>query len=71
MNKGIHCFVTGRVQGVCFRMYTQRQAEDNGLTGWVRNLADGQVEVPAGAERIDADIKCAPIVANCSLRAMM
>lgn len=47
MNKGIHCFVTGRVQGVCFRMYTQRQAENNGLTGWVRNLLDGRVEVMA------------------------
>jgi len=47
MNKGIHCFVTGRVQGVCFRMYTQRQAENNGLTGWVRNLPDGRVEVMA------------------------
>jgi len=47
MDKGIHCFVTGRVQGVCFRMYTQRQAEDCGLTGWVKNLADGRVEVMA------------------------
>ncbi len=47
MNKGIHCFVTGRVQGVCFRMYTQQQAENKGLTGWVRNLPDGRVEVMA------------------------
>ena len=47
MDKGIHCFVTGRVQGVCFRMFTQRQAEINDLTGWVRNLPDGRVEVMA------------------------
>lgn len=47
MNKGIHCFVTGRVQGVCFRLLTQRQAESYGLTGWVRNLRDGRVEVMA------------------------
>jgi acylphosphatase len=47
MNKGMHCFVTGRVQGVCFRMYTQRQAENSDLTGWVRNLPDGRVEVMA------------------------
>jgi len=43
----MHCFVAGRVQGVCFRMYTQRQAENNGLTGWVSNLPDGRVELMA------------------------
>ena len=47
MNKGIHCFVTGRVQGVCFRIAAQQQANQYGLTGWVRNLPDGQVEVMA------------------------
>jgi len=47
MNKGIHCFVTGRVQGVCFRLLTQKQASQYGLTGWVRNLPDGRVEVIA------------------------
>jgi len=39
--------VSGRVQGVCFRMSTQAQANSCGLTGWVRNLQDGRVEVKA------------------------
>lgn len=55
MNKGIHCFVTGRVQGVCFRMYTQQQAENNGLTGWVRNLPDGRVELMAFGDEQQLD----------------
>ncbi len=36
--------VVGRVQGVCFRYYTEREAERHGITGWVRNCADGSVE---------------------------
>lgn len=40
-------FVTGKVQGVWFRAHTQREAEKLGLTGWVRNLPDGSVEVLA------------------------
>ena len=41
----IRAFVSGRVQGVCFRGETQKQASRLGLTGWVRNLQDGGVEV--------------------------
>lgn len=44
MNKTIHFLVSGRVQGVFFRMHTQQQADRHGLTGWVKNLPDGRVE---------------------------
>lgn len=44
-HKGLHCFVSGRVQGVFFRQSTQAQANSYGLTGWARNLQDGRVEV--------------------------
>ncbi len=35
--------IKGRVQGVNFRYYTQREAQKHNLTGWVRNLPDGSV----------------------------
>ncbi len=40
----VHIFISGRVQGVNFRYYTQQQAQSRGLKGWVRNLPDGRVE---------------------------
>ena len=42
--------VTGRVQGVSFRMYAEREAERLGLTGWVRNEPDGSVALHAEGE---------------------
>jgi acylphosphatase len=42
--------VAGRVQGVFFRASTRDKAENLGLTGWVRNLPNGDVELLAEGE---------------------
>ncbi|MBI4284753.1 MAG: acylphosphatase [Chloroflexi bacterium] len=48
----LHAIVRGHVQGVFFRAFTVRQATQLGLTGYVRNLPDGdKVEVHAEGER--------------------
>ncbi|HEX2894653.1 MAG TPA: acylphosphatase [Marmoricola sp.] len=41
--KAVDVRITGRVQGVSFRYYTQLRAQQLGLTGWVRNEPDGSV----------------------------
>lgn len=43
--------MSGRVQGVGFRYYTQRKALSLGLAGYAHNLADGRVEVVAVGPR--------------------
>ena len=45
--KRVHLFVSGRVQGVFFRAHTRDLAQKLGLSGFVRNLPDGRVEVVA------------------------
>lgn len=39
-----HVIVRGRVQGVSYRAWTEREARARGLSGWVRNRSDGTVE---------------------------
>jgi len=43
----IHCYVSGKVQGVWFRASAKEQAERLNITGWAKNLSDGRVEVLA------------------------
>ncbi len=44
-------WVSGRVQGVCFRASTQSYAQRLGLSGWVRNMIDGRVEAVASGDQ--------------------
>jgi acylphosphatase len=46
-----HVIVSGRVQGVWYRGYTQRAASAAGVHGWVRNLPDRRVEAVLQGER--------------------
>lgn len=48
--KRCHIIVAGVVQGVFYRAHTEDMARKLGLTGWVRNLPDGSVEVIAEGE---------------------
>lgn len=48
-----HIFFYGRVQGVGFRYYAVQKANQLGLTGWVKNLYDGSVEMEVeGQEKL-------------------
>lgn len=48
--QGMHILVSGRVQGVGYRAWTERTAQNLGVLGWVRNLPDGAVEIRCEGE---------------------
>jgi acylphosphatase len=45
--QSVQIIVTGRVQGVFFRVYTRKFAQSLDITGYVKNLRSGQVEILA------------------------
>ena len=47
--------ITGKVQGVGFRYFVLRQAQELGITGWVSNKPNGDVEALAQGEKADLE----------------
>ena len=44
VHRQVHIFISGRVQGLFFRQFTQEKAQELELVGWIRNLSNGRVE---------------------------
>lgn len=55
MKVRVHVFISGRVQGVFFRVKTRSEALKRKVFGWVRNLADGRVEAVFEGEKENVD----------------
>jgi acylphosphatase len=57
----LHITVRGRVQGVGYRAFIEREALSAGVGGWVRNLRDGSVEAVLQGHRAVLD----PLIETC------
>jgi len=66
-NAQLHATVEGRVQGVSFRYFVAEQATLLGITGWVRNRWNGNVEVTAEGSR--SQLECLLVALNKGPRA--
>jgi len=69
MRRARRYVIGGRVQGVGFRWFTHDVAAREGVHGWVRNLADGSVEVflegeSESVERVEARLRRGPAAAR-------
>jgi acylphosphatase len=51
----LHVKLGGKVQGVGFRYFVRQKAAELAITGWVRNLKDGRVELLAEGARSDLE----------------
>ena len=54
-NIRMHLIITGRVQGVCFRIATKKEAEKQKILGWVKNKKNGSVEAVFEGEKQRVD----------------
>ncbi|MFH1965909.1 MAG: acylphosphatase [Acidobacteriota bacterium] len=54
--KAAHFIIKGKVQGVGFRYFVVKEAQNLGLSGWVRNLPDGSVEARAEGQAESLEI---------------
>lgn len=51
MKTRIHVIISGKVQGVWYRASTKQKADELGIYGWVRNMANGNVEAVFEGEK--------------------
>jgi acylphosphatase len=61
--------INGRVQGVGYRYFVQRRAQEKHVTGWVKNRADGTVEIEAIGDKTALEeflsyVRVGPAAAN-------
>jgi acylphosphatase len=53
--RSVHLIVKGKVQGVFFRATTKEVADELEIVGWVKNTAEGYVEITASGEDINVE----------------
>ncbi len=56
MNIRMHLIITGRVQGVCFRIATKKEAKKCKISGWVKNRINGTVETVLEGEEKQVEL---------------